>query len=70
MKTLKAGRHIICSSNDARVLADIDVSDDFLSVELGYINGRGGFQFYGHKEWDQFVEFIGELDEKMKGLDK
>lgn len=70
MKTLKAGKHIICSSNDARVLADIEIGEEYPTVEIGYINGRGGFQFYGRKEWDQFVKFIGELDEKMKGLSK
>ncbi len=70
MKAMKVGKHIICSTDSAQVLATIDVSDGYPSVEIGYINSRGGLSFYGRKEWDQFVKFIGELDEKMKGLSK
>ena len=70
MKAMKVGKHIICSTDSVQVLADIDVSDGYPSVEIGYITSRSGLNFYGRKEWDQFVKFIGELDEKIKGLSK
>lgn len=70
MKTVKAKSHTLCIMDDARYMADIEIEDRGLTVELGYINSRGGFTLYGIKEWNALVQFINDVDTKIKDLSK